>query len=115
MDITTWLAWFLDVLALALNEALTRVARVLDKTRFWQRHASTVLNARQIKALNRLLDTAGEAFSEGINARKYQSLTKTSKATATRDLTDLVEKGCLTRLPGGGRSARYAVEPGNVN
>lgn len=115
MDITAWLAWFLDVLAQALDEALTRVARVLGKARFWQRHASTVLNARQIKVLNRLLDTAGEAFSEGINARKYQSLTKTSKATATRDLTDLLEKGCLTRLPGGGRSARYAVEPGNVN
>ena len=57
----------------------------------------------------RLLDSAGEEFGEGINARKYQSLAKVSKATATRDLTDLVEKGCIFQLVGGGRSTRYAL------
>lgn len=54
-----------------------------------------VLNERQIKVLNRLLDGAGEEFEQGINARKYQSLTRASKATATRELVELVEKGCL--------------------
>ena len=54
------------------------------------------------------MQTAGEEFEHGINARKYQSLAKVSKATATRDLADLVEKGCLWKLPGGGRSTRYA-------
>ena len=76
----------------------------------WQAHAQTLLNERQIKVLNRLLDTAGEEFKEGINARKYQSLAGVSKATATRDLTDLVGKGCLQQLPGGGRSTRYSVK-----
>jgi len=57
----------------------------------------------------RLLDSAGEEFGEGINARKYQSLAKVSKATATRDLTGLVEKGCIFQLAGGGRSTRYAL------
>lgn len=82
---------------------------MLEKARFWQIHVQTLLNERQIKVLNRLLDTAGEEFKEGINARKYQSLTSVSKATATRDLADLVEKGCLQQLPGGGRSTRYVV------
>ncbi|WP_457944075.1 DeoR family transcriptional regulator [Vreelandella alkaliphila] len=82
---------------------------MLMKATFWQRHATTVLNERQIKALNRLLDTAGEEFAQGINARKYQSLAKVSKATATRDLAELLEKGCLSKLPGGGRSTRYSV------
>ena len=85
------------------------MARVLEKSRFWQRHATTVLNARQIKVLNRLLDTAGEAFEHGINAAKYRFMAKVSKATATRDLADLLEKGCLRKLPGGGRSTRYAI------
>ena len=76
---------------------------------FTGRHALAPLNERQIKVLNRLLDTAGEEFREGINARKYQSLAGVSKATATRDLADLVEKSCLLQLPGGGRSTRYAV------
>ncbi|WP_268877346.1 hypothetical protein [Vreelandella rituensis] len=47
-----------------------------------------------------------------MNTRKYQSLAKVSKATATRDLTDLLEKDCLHKLPGGGRSTRYAVSLG---
>ena len=109
LKITPWLDWFLETLEAALQQALTRVDRVLTKARFWQRHGTTVLSERQIKVLNRLLDTAGEEFSEGINARKYQSLAKVSKATATRDLADLLEKGCLRKLPGGGRSTRYIV------
>ena len=109
LDITDWLEWFLDALEEALRQALLRVDRVLSKTKFWQRHASTVLNERQIKVLNRLLDTAGEEFAQGINARKYQALAKVSKATATRDLAELVEKGCLEKLPGGGRSTRDGV------
>lgn len=79
------------------------------KNIFWQRYATTVLNERQVKVLNRLLDTAGEEFEQGIDARKYQSLAKVSKATATRDLAELLEKGCLSKLPGGGRSTRYTV------
>jgi Fic family protein len=59
--------------------------------------------------LNRLLDTAGEEFAPGLNARKYQALAKVSKATATRDLAELVDKGCLEKLPGGGRSTRYGI------
>ncbi len=112
--ITPWLAWFLDTLEQALQQALVRVDRVLEKARFWQRHTTTVLNARQIKVLNRLLDTAGEEFEQGINARKYQSLAKVSKPTATRDLADLLEKGCLRKLPGGGRSTRYCTAVDNT-
>ncbi|CAM3662761.1 MAG: Fic family protein [Halomonas sp.] len=109
LDITPWLLWFLDTLKEALEQALLRIDHVLMKATFWQRHATTVLNERQIKVLNRLLDTAGEEFVQGINARKYQSLAKVSKATATRDLVELLEKGCLFKLPGGGRSTRYMM------
>ncbi|WP_235937019.1 Fic family protein [Vreelandella azerica] len=112
LDITPWLLWFLDTLKEALEQALLRVDRVLIKATFWQRHATTVLNERQIKVLNRLLDTKGEEFAQGINARKYQSLARVSKATSTRDLAELLEKGCLSKLPGGGRSTRYSVMPG---
>lgn len=109
LDITRWLAWFVQTLKEALTQALRQVDRVLAKSHFWQRHAASVLNARQIKVLNRLLDTAGDEFAHGINARQYKALAKVSKATATRDLTDLLDKRCLERLPGGGRSTRYAI------
>jgi Fic family protein len=110
LDITQWLEWFLSVLDDAITSGLQRFERVLNKTRFWQQHAQTVLSERKIKVLNRLLDNQGEEFIQGINARKYQSLAKVSKATATRELADLVQKNCLTKLPGGGRSTRYAID-----
>lgn len=109
LDITAWLSWFLSVLQEALHQGLRRFDRVVQKTRFWQRHSQTVLTERQIKVLNRLLDGQGEEFPQGINASKYMSLAKVSKATATRELTDLLTKGCLNRLPGGGRSTRYVI------
>jgi Fic family protein len=108
-DITAWISWFLDVLAQAMEQGSLRINRVVDKTRFWQTHSQTIVNERQIKVLNRLLDNAGEEFLLGINASKYQSLTKVSKATATRDLADLVTKRCIKKLPGGGRNTRYII------
>jgi hypothetical protein len=95
------------VLEDVFHQRLLRFNRVVRKTRFWQRPSQTVLSERETKALNRLLDGQGEEFVDGIIASKYGSLAKVSKATATRELTDLLKKGCLLKLPGGGpRSLR---------
>ncbi len=109
LDITAWLQWFLDTLLKSLEQALARIDRVLAKARFWQTHRSQALSAEQIKVLNRLLDGGEHGFEDGISAAQYQAVTKVSKATATRHLGDLLEKGCIVRLPGGGRSTRYQV------
>lgn len=110
LDITAWLQWFLATLLKSLEQALARIDRVLVKARFWQAHRSQALSAEQIKVLNRLLDGGERGFENGISAAQYQAVAKVSKATATRHLSDLVEKGCLARLPGGGRSTRYQVQ-----
>lgn len=109
LDITAWLHWFLSTLLNSLEQALARIDRVLAKARFWQAHRGQALSAEQIKVLNRLLDGGERGFEEGINAAQYQAVAKVSKATATRHLSDLMEKGCLVRLPGGGRSTRYQI------
>jgi len=109
LNVTQWLQWFLSVLDDAIANGFERFERVLNKTRFWQQHAQTALSERQIKVLNRLLVNQGEEFIQGINASKYQALAKVSKATATRELAELVQKDCLAKLPGGGRSTRYAL------
>jgi Fic family protein len=109
LEITDWVKWFLTTLIESVALSKTRFDQVLYKTRFWQRHAQTVLNEREVKVLNRLLVSRGEEFIDGINASKYRSLAKVSKATATRELADLVKKECLVKLPGGGRSTRYGL------
>jgi Fic family protein len=110
LDITPWLQWFLHTLHNSLQQALQRIDRVLAKARFWQQHQQQALSAEQIKVLNRLLDGGERGFEQGISAAKYQAVAKVSKATATRHLADLLEKGCLVRLPGGGRSTRYHIK-----
>lgn len=109
LDISDWLQWFLQTLLHSLQQALARIQRVLDKARFWQVHAQQALSAEQAKVLNRLLDGGERGFANGISASQYQAVAKVSKATATRHLSDLLEKGCLQRLPGGGRSTRYQI------
>lgn len=108
-DISAWLEWFLQTLLSSLQQAMSRIDRVLDKTRFWQQHRQQALSAQQIKVLNRLFDGDQDSFAHGISASQYQALAKVSKATATRHLADLLAKGCIIRLPGGGRSTRYAA------
>ncbi len=110
LDITDWLEWFLETFLIALKDAKESIKFILDKTAFWDKHRATVLNERQIKILNRLLDIGYGNFEGGINTRKYASLTKVSKPTATRELKDLVEKGCLVQKVGtSGRSVAYEI------
>jgi len=109
LDITEWLTWFLQTLLRSLQQAITRIDSVLGKTRFWQAHRECDLSAEQIKVLNRLLDGGERGFEQGLNAGQYQAVAKVSKATATRHLAELLDKGCLQRLPGGGRSTRYKI------
>jgi Fic family protein len=108
-DITEWLEWFLKTLLRSLDQAMTRIESVLGKARFWQAHRESGLSAEQTKVLNRLLDGGEKGFTDGISAAQYQAVAKVSKATATRHLAELLEKGCLERLPGGGRSTRYKI------
>lgn len=115
LDISAWLHWFLQTLLHSLLQALARIQRVIDKARFWQLHAQQALSAEQAKVLNRLLDGGERGFANGINASQYQAVAKVSKATATRHLTDLLDKDCLRRLPGGGRSTCYQINlPGHA-
>lgn len=111
-DITPWLQWFLATLQKAIAGALAQIDRVLGKSRFWLLHRQQSLSQEQIKVLNRLLDgdqSESGSFPLGISAAQYQTVAKVSKATATRHLVDLVAKGCLIKLPGGGRNTRYQI------
>lgn len=109
VDITDWLEWFLQTLLRSLQQAMTRIESVLGKARFWQAHRESVLTAEQTKVLNRLLDGGERGFEEGISAAQYQAVAKVSKATATRHLAELLEKGYVKRLAGGGRNTRYQI------
>ncbi|WP_323071352.1 Fic family protein [Aeromonas jandaei] len=109
LDITSWLCWFLDTLDYTLELALQVIDRSLAKKHFWLQHCHDGLSPEQTKVINRLLDGGQQGFENGINASQYQKVAGVSKATATRHLGELVERGCLEKLPGGGRNTRYQI------
>jgi Fic family protein len=51
-----------------------------------------------------------DGFKGGLSAENYITIAQTSRATATRDLQDLVEKGALIRT-GERRHTRYFLAP----
>jgi Fic family protein len=108
LDVTAWLAWFLETLHRAVDQAQHTLDAVLSKTRFWQRWApptSTPLNERQVKLVNRLLD----GFEGKLTSSKWATIAKCSPDTALRDITDLLARGVLRKSDAGGRSTSYEL------
>ncbi len=91
LDITGWLSWFIETLIAAQQEAAEKVATIFEKTEFWQRHKNTELSERQKTVLNKIFKAGKDGFPNGVSAQKYAALGKCSKATATRDLSELVQ------------------------
>lgn len=110
LDITGWLEWFLLCYLRALEDSEKAISKVLKKAEFWRIHAQTELNKNQRKAINRLLEAEPEGFEGGLTTRKYVSMTRTSRATAYRDISDMVEKNIIVRDKGKGRSVSYRLK-----
>lgn len=105
LDVTGWLAWFLDALHHAVDQAQHTLDAVLTKARFWQHWAATPLNERQVKLLNRLLD----GFEGKLTSSKWAAIAKCSPDTALRDINDLLARGLLRKSHAGGRSTNYEL------
>ena len=109
LDATAWLAWFLAQLEGACGGTEKIIQRTLAKATFWSARRELQLHERQRKVLNRLLDAGPGGFAGGLTARRYGSMTHSSKPTATRDLKELLDNGCLVSRGPGGRSAAYEL------
>jgi Fic family protein len=106
-DVTEWLSYFVHVIYKAQVSAKELVNFTLKKVKFLDYYKNK-LNERQWKTVLRMLESP-EGFEGGMTAKKYISITKTSKATATRDLQELVDLGAFAP-EGGGRSVHYYVK-----
>jgi Fic family protein len=109
LDITHWLGWFLKVVQHSLFKSNQNIDLILFKKRFWDIHREKELLPEQRKILNLMIHSDTFQFRDGVSASQYKKITKVSKATATRHLTDLFKKKCLKKLPGEGRSTKYIL------
>lgn len=95
-EITDWLVYFAQTVLDAQAHAQALVEFLIAKTRFYDRLRGQ-FNERQEKVIARVFREGPGGFHGGLSAENYIRITGTSRATATRDLQDLVEKHALLR------------------
>lgn len=106
-EITGWLVYFAKTVLKAQVYTQRMIGFLVSKTKFFDRFRGE-LNERQEKVIGRIFSEGIEGFEGGLRAEKYRRITKTSKATATRDLADLVKKGAMEKA-GELKGARYRL------
>ena len=106
LDITAWLAWFMDCLERSLDAADQISSVVLRKAKYWEWLSAKKLNDRQQRMINKLLDN--EFFGK-LTSSKWAKMNKCSTDTALRDINDLIEQGILEKDGSGGRSTGYQL------
>jgi Fic family protein len=105
LEVTDWLTYFAQTTFDAQNYTQRFIDFLIEKTKLYDRLRGQ-LNPRQEKALARMLKEGLDGFKGGLSAENYIKITDTSRATATRDLQDLVEKGAF-RKTGELKHTRY--------
>lgn len=107
LEITSWIIYFSSVILKAQKFAKKIILFILNKTKFLDGHKNK-LNTRQQKVILKMFDLGIDGFEGGMTAKKYMSITKASKATATRDLQDLTQKNIFIQQ-GLGRNVKYEL------
>lgn len=107
LEITEWMEYFARTVLQAQRNTIRHVDFYVGKARFYDRFRDQ-LNERQSKVVGRMFRGGIEGFKGGLSAENYISITGTSRATATRDLQDLVEMRALIKT-GELRHTRYTL------
>lgn len=107
-QIDEWLTWFAEIALAAQERTIERVRFLITKSRLLERLRGQI-NPRQEKALLRMFAEGPDGFKGGLSAANYRTITDAASATATRDLTELVELGAL-RKEGELKHTRYFLE-----
>jgi Fic family protein len=111
IEITDWLVYFADTINQAQGNTIKRVDFYIAKARLYELMRGK-MNERQYKVIARMFHEGIDGFKGGLSAENYITITKTSRATATRDLQDLVTMGALTKT-GELRHTRYHLNLAN--
>lgn len=104
-DITEWILWYLDCMLRAVEQSDIILSRVLNKSIFWQNHATVIISERQKQILNLYLD----GYSGKLTIKNWSKHAKVSVDTASRDIKDLIVKGILHPQQGKVRDINYGI------
>jgi Fic family protein len=102
-DMTEWLEYFVQGIAVEMVRVERRVQELTDLYRIEAKAEQISLNSRQIRLLDYLRQSGGS-----ISNRAYRELFLVSKRTASNDLRELAAEGLLT-VEGAGSATRYRL------
>ena len=105
LKVQDWVEFFSTAVIRAHEESMHLLYFLIEKSKMMNSLSGNI-NPRQTKALLRMFLEGPSGFKGGLSAENYIAITKTTKATATRDLADLVTKGALIKT-GELRYTRY--------
>ncbi len=108
LEVDSWVEFFADVILEAKEDSMLYLKFLIEKAKLFTVLAGSI-NSRQEKALLRMFESGPEGFKGGLSAEKYIAITKASRATATRDLADLVSLGALVKT-GEFKHTRYWLQ-----
>ncbi len=107
-DLTTWLEYFVQGIAVEMVQVEQRVEELRGLHRIEAEADQISLNSRQIKLLGYLRRSGGSISNE-----EYQELFLVSKRTGSNDLSELAAHGLLV-VEGAGRATRYRLAESSV-
>lgn len=109
LDADEWVLYFANRALEAQSDASSHLLFLMEKSRVMNSLKGKI-NSRQEKVLLRMFAEGPSGFAGGLSAENYLAITKTSRATASRDLADLVQKRALKKT-GELRHTRYWLIP----
>lgn len=107
LEAQQWVEFLADAILCAQSESTKLLYFLIQKTKMLTALGSR-LNPRQEKVLLRMFAEGLDGFKGGLSAENYISIANTSRATATRDLNDLMALGALEKT-GELRHTRYRL------
>jgi len=107
LEVQHWVEFFSSVVLQAHEESISLLYFLIAKSKMFNA-LSGQINSRQSKVLLRMFEEGPNGFKGGLSAENYIAISKATRTTATRDLTDLVEKGALVKT-GELRYTRYRL------
>ena len=96
-DISQWIKWNIKLYEESIDSSLEKVNTVKTKANFYSKHQDKKLNDRQKKVIQKMLDSLPLEFEGGMKVKKYMNITKSTRVTANRDLTNLIELNIMQK------------------
>lgn len=108
LDVTGFVSWFTDTMSNGLDLATDRARLLIARNRFFLTHENDLL-PRQETALRALFEEGPSQIGREFSAKWYQSAAGVGKATSSRDLATLVERGVILTTGKTGRGSKYML------